>query len=56
MILAKLEWARDTGSDRQLDDIVGIVAIAGELDREYIDRWAAILGVEDDWRTVAVAE
>jgi hypothetical protein len=52
VILAKLEWARETGSDRQLDDIAGIVAIASELDIEYIDRWAASLGVEDDWRTI----
>ena len=56
MILAKLEWARETGSDRQLDDIAGIVAIAGQLDFEYIDRWAAILGVEDDWQSIVAAE
>jgi hypothetical protein len=56
VILAKLEWARETGSDRQLDDIAGIVAIAGQLDFEYIDRWAAILGVEDDWQSIVAAE
>ena len=52
VILAKLEWAQQTGSDRQLDDVAGIVAIAGELDLEYIDRWAVILGVEDGWRAI----
>lgn len=53
VILAKLEWAKATGSDRQLDDVAGIVAIASGLDRSYVDRWAAILGVEDAWRAVS---
>jgi hypothetical protein len=52
VIVAKLEWAQATGSDRQLDDIAGIVAVASELDLEYVDRWAALLGVEDRWRAV----
>jgi hypothetical protein len=52
VILAKLEWAHDTGSDRQLDDIAGIVAITGELDVEYIDRWAAVLGLEEGWQAI----
>jgi hypothetical protein len=47
VILAKLEWANATGSDRQLDDVAGILAIASELDLSYIDRWAATLGLED---------
>lgn len=52
VILAKLEWAKATGSDRQLDDVAGILAIASALDLPYIDRWAATLGLEDAWRTV----
>jgi hypothetical protein len=52
VILAKLEWAKASGSKRQLDDVAGILAIASGLDRSYIDRWAAVLGVEDAWRTV----
>jgi hypothetical protein len=47
VILAKLEWANATGSDRQLDDVAGILAIASGLDLSYIDRWAATLGLED---------
>jgi len=53
MILAKLEWAKETGSDRQIDDAAGIVAIADELDLAYIGRWAATLGVEDGWRATS---
>jgi hypothetical protein len=52
VILAKLEWAKATGSERQLDDAAGILAIASELDLSYIDRWAATLGLEDAWSTV----
>jgi hypothetical protein len=50
LILAKLEWAAESGSDRQLSDAAGIVAIAGELDGSYVERWADILGVGDAWR------
>jgi len=51
-ILSKLEWAKQGGgSERQLGDVAGIIDVKGsELDREYIHRWAAALGVLDLWR------
>lgn len=52
LIIAKLEWAKDSGSERQLRDIAGIVAIDEGLDRGYIDQWAAELGVFDLWTRV----
>lgn len=52
VILAKLEWARASGSDRQLRDAAGIVAIAKGLDEAYIERWAHDLNVDDAWRTL----
>lgn len=52
VILAKLEWATATGSDRQLDDVAGILAIAPALDFGYIDRWARALGIERAWRAI----
>jgi hypothetical protein len=52
VILAKLEWAKATGSDRQLEDVAGILAIASGLDLPYVDRWAAALGVGDAWRAI----
>ena len=52
VILAKLEWAKATGSQRQLDDVAGIFAIASGLDLPYIDRWAGVLGIADAWRAV----
>jgi hypothetical protein len=53
LVLAKLEWAAASGSERQLADVAGILAIAGPLDTAYIDRWAVVLGVEDAWRRLS---
>jgi hypothetical protein len=50
-ILSKLEWARKAGgSDRQLDDALGVLRVGGgRIDRAYVAHWAAALGVEDLW-------
>lgn len=54
-ILAKLEWAhKGGGSERQFADVAGVLEVCGEtLDRPYIERWAAELGVLDLWRRLA---
>jgi hypothetical protein len=50
VILAKLEWARLSQSERQIEDAAGILRIrANELDRAYIDRWVGELHVEEQW-------
>ncbi|MEK6720898.1 MAG: hypothetical protein AABZ33_09560 [Chloroflexota bacterium] len=50
MILAKLEWAAATGSDRQLQDVAAMVDVAGDaLDIRYLDEWLAELGLREDW-------
>ncbi len=47
-ILAKLEWARDGGSERQVADVVAMLSIGGaSLDKSYLDRWANDLGISD---------
>ena len=49
-ILAKLRWYRLGGetSERQWSDVQGVVELRGsELDREYLRRWASVLGVDD---------
>ena len=49
-ILSKLEWYRMGGetSERQWRDVLGILKTqAGELDIEYLKRWAVNLGVND---------
>lgn len=50
ILLRKLSWYRMGGerSDRQWNDVLGIARTHGEtLDREYIERWARELGIED---------
>lgn len=50
-IVAKLEWSKLGGSERQLDDVAGIIRVRGDdLDRSYIERWVNELGLGDQWR------
>jgi hypothetical protein len=51
-IVSKLEWAKKAGgSERQLADVRGILVVKGAaLDRAYIERWAADLGVLELWQ------
>ena len=52
VVLAKLEWAAESGSDRQLRDAAAIVAVTTDLDVAYVDRWAAALGVTAAWGSI----
>ena len=48
VLLAKLEWNKITPSERQVNDAFGILLVQGpRLDRAYLHRWAAELGVEE---------
>jgi hypothetical protein len=39
------------GSERQLEDVAGIVSIqSGKLDLKYIDRWVRELGLAEQWK------
>ena len=46
LILAKLWWSKDTGSELQRRDVANLIASATTLDRPYLERWAKHLGVE----------
>ena len=53
-ILSKLEWARSSGGpEKQLMDARGIVEVTGDLDRDYLERWARELGVLDLWQEIS---
>ena len=50
-ILAKLEWAKTGGSDRQLRDVVAMLTVQhGTIDTDYLAHWAQVLGLTDDLR------
>jgi len=47
-ILSKLEWAKMSSSERQLNDVAGILRTQGDdLDLEYVERWIAALGLQN---------
>jgi len=55
-IIAKLEWAKLGASDRQLEDVAGILRVRGaELDLDYIERWVTELGLAEPWRRARAA-
>lgn len=49
VIIKKLDYYREGGSEKHLRDIRGIVAQT-DLDRAYLDRWVAELGLDRQWR------
>ena len=49
VILKKLEFFRDGGSEKHLRDIAGVLRVNDDLDCSYLDRWAVELAVEPEW-------
>jgi hypothetical protein len=47
-VLAKLEWAALSGSERQIADAAAVLRVGeGELDQQYLHQWAVELGVSE---------
>ncbi|MBM3294878.1 MAG: nucleotidyltransferase family protein [Candidatus Aminicenantes bacterium] len=50
VIIKKMEYYREGQSDKHLRDIAGVLKVSGdEIDKEYIDFWAAKLGLRKIW-------
>jgi hypothetical protein len=50
VIIAKLEWSKLAQSRRQIEDVAAILrARWGSLDRSYIEKWIAELGLREGW-------
>jgi hypothetical protein len=45
LILSKLAWGRDSGSELQMRDVQAL--LASGADRQYLERWAKELSVEE---------
>jgi hypothetical protein len=52
VILKKLEYFRNGGSEKHLRDIVGVLRTSEELELVYVEDWARRLGVEAEWQQV----
>jgi hypothetical protein len=53
VILSKLDWAKESGSEMQFRDVFGVVKIQWDkLDWDYLRHWAKILGVEKNLEIV----
>jgi hypothetical protein len=51
IVISKLEWAKIGGSERQIDDVAGILRVQKEaLDAAYIEEWVRSLGLEEQWQ------
>lgn len=53
LILSKLHWAKDTGSEVQLSDVRNLLKSVKKLNRSYLARWAKRLGIESLYKKVA---
>ncbi|MGH9541914.1 MAG: hypothetical protein ACRD2H_08525 [Terriglobales bacterium] len=52
VLIAKLDWAQRSGSERQLADARGIITTQGDsLDLGYIEEWVGVLGLGEPWLT-----
>lgn len=53
IILSKMRYYQEGGSEKHLRDISSMLTISRDrIDRAYIERWAATLGVTQIWRDI----
>jgi len=48
LIISKLFWAKDSGSEMQKKDVKNL--IEGDFDKTYIDNWTSKLGLFEFWK------
>lgn len=53
VIIKKMEYYREGGSEKRLRDITGVLKISGDrVDHSYVSDWAAKMGLDSIWRAV----
>jgi hypothetical protein len=50
VILEKLAWFREGGSQKHLRDIGGVLRTEEDLDLDYIAEWVGQLDLEREWK------
>ena len=53
LVISKLDWAKDTRSETQLGDVRSILESVRDLDRTYLERWVADLGLDGLYREMS---
>jgi hypothetical protein len=53
LVISKLDWARNTRSERQFGDVRSILESVPDLDDAYLVEWIAHLGLEALYREVS---
>lgn len=50
IVIAKLDWAKQGQSLRQIEDVAGILKLRSkQLDRSYLNKWTTELGLTSQW-------
>ncbi len=53
VIIKKLQYFREGGSEKHLRDIVGVLKVQGDrIDRAYLTDWVARLGLGAEWQLI----
>ncbi len=53
VIVKKLQYFQEGGSEKHLRDIVGMLKVQGaRIDRAYVNTWIAQLGLQAEWQLV----
>lgn len=53
VIIKKMEYYQEGGSDKHLRDVAGVLRYCGaSIDRTYIERWADRLGLRETWDAI----
>ena len=53
VIIKKLQYFREGGSEKHLRDIIGVLKVqADRIDRAYLADWVARLGLQAEWRLI----
>jgi hypothetical protein len=53
VIVKKMHYFQEGGSERHLQDIAGVLELGGDrIDRDYIGEWAGRLGLHDIWARI----
>lgn len=56
IVIAKLEWAKQGKSQRQIDDVAAILRLRRDvLDHSYMDKWISTLELGEQWSAARLA-